>query len=86
MKFYYYAKERNNYIRKTSLLAKNNLLTFLEVAKKILNLTLFSKHQVDSTTHLDLKTSYPHVSVQNYYINISATFPIMSTLAKPNAI
>ena len=48
MKFSYYAKERNKYIRKISLLAKSNLLTFLKVAEKIPN--LFSKHQIDSTT------------------------------------
>ena len=47
---------------------------------------LFSKHQIDFATDLDLKTSYPNVSIQKYFINISATFAIMPTLAKPNAI
>ena len=36
--------------------------------------------------HLDLKTSYPNVSVRKYCINISATFGVMSTLAKASAI
>ena len=74
------------YLGKISLLARNNLQTFLEVAVKISNLTSFSKSQIDSATHLDLKTSYPNVSIQNCYINISETFAIMSTLAKPKAI
>ena len=67
------------YLVKISLLAKNNLQTFLEVAVKISNLTSFSKHQIDSATHLDLKTNYPNVSIQKCYINISAAFAIMST-------
>ena len=52
------------YLGKISLLAKKNLQTFLEVAVKISNLMSFSEHQIDSATHLDLKTSYPNVSVQ----------------------
>ena len=59
------------YLGKISFLAKNNLQTFLEVAVKISNLTSFSKHQIDSATHLDLKTNYPNVSIQKCYINIS---------------
>ena len=54
---------------------------FLEVVVKVINVTSFSKHQIGSATHLDLKTSYPKVSIRKYCINIKATFAIMSTLA-----
>ena len=74
------------YLGKISLLAKKQLTNILEVIVKILNLTSFPKHQIDSTKQLDLKTTYPNVSIHKYCINIRATFAIMSTLAKPNAI
>ena len=75
------------YLGNMSLLAyKQTYKHSLEVAVKISNLTSFSKHQIDFATHLDLKTSFPNVSIQKCYINIRATFAIMSTLATPNAI
>ena len=50
------------YLGKISLLAKKK--TFLEVVTNILNLTSFSKHQIDSATHLDLNTTYLTVLIQ----------------------
>ena len=74
------------YLRKISLLAKNQLTNIFRSCRKDIKLTSFSKHPIDSATHLDLKTNYPNVSTQKCYINISATFSITPTLAKPNAI
>ena len=39
------------YLRKISLLAKKQLPNILEIVVKVLNLTPFSKHQIDSATH-----------------------------------
>ena len=75
------------YLGNMSLLAyKQTYKHSLEVAVKMSNLTSFSKHQIDFATYLDLKTSFPNVSIQKCCINIRATFAIMSTLATPNAI
>ena len=62
------------HLGKILLLAKKQLKALLEVAVKMSNLKSFSKHQIDSATHLDLKTSYTNKSIQKCYINISATF------------
>lgn len=84
-------KEKNIYIpeifRKNIITSqKNNLQMFSEVVVKILNLVSFSKHQTDSGKCLDLKASYPNVSIWKYCINESVTFAVMSAWAKPNAI
>ena len=60
--------ERKKYIpeifRKNIITSqKNNLQMFSEVVVKILNLVSFSKHQTDSGKCLDLKASYPNVSI-----------------------
>ena len=39
---------------------------FLEVVVKVINVTSFSKHQIGSATHLDLKISYP--ATQKYQL------------------
>ena len=52
------------HLGKILLLAKKQVKTLLEVAVKMSNLTSFSKHQIDSATHLDLKTSYTNKSLQ----------------------
>ena len=73
------------YLEKISILAKKNSQTFLDVVK-ILNLMSFSKHQLNSWTHLNLQTNYPGISILNCCTNISAIYAVMSTLAKPNTI
>ena len=74
------------YLQKISLLAKKQLTNILRSCRKDIKLNVVFKTSNRLCNTFRFKEQLPNASIQKCYINISATFAIMSTLAKPNAI
>ena len=67
-----------------SLLAEKQLTKMFRNCHKDIKLNVFFKTTNRLQARIDLKNSYPNVSIQKYCININATFAIMSILGKSN--